>query len=83
MRQNARQNFLQKIRFFEMAKKEVKPKSNRTLRKMVLDMKAHCEAVSRNEFFGCHTCAYNVFFLRELRSVTLNIQAGNGRATGN
>lgn len=40
--------------------KEYKPKAIRTLRKMVHDIREHCQHVSASEFFGCHTCPYNV-----------------------
>lgn len=40
--------------------KEYKPKSVRTLRKMIIDIKDHCYHVANNKFFGCHTCPYNV-----------------------
>lgn len=40
--------------------KEYKPKSIRTLRKMIYDIKEHCEHVANNKYFGCHTCPYHV-----------------------
>lgn len=42
--------------------KEYKPKAIRTLRKMVIDIKQHCEHVSVNPVFGCLTCPYHVDF---------------------